>query len=54
MTLRMKSGLAALSFSVLCWAALINASVAYLTGEVDELDPMVTASITSEQHTQTR
>lgn len=54
MTLRLKSGLAALSFSVLCWAVLINASVAYLTDEAAGLEPMVTASITSEQHPQTR
>lgn len=48
MTLRMKSGLAAMSFSALCWAVLINASLTYLDADVDSVDPVVTASTMSE------
>lgn len=47
MTLRMKCGLAAISFSALCWALLFNASLTYLQGGVEGLDPVVTASTRS-------
>lgn len=46
MTLRMKAGLAAASFSAACWAIVISTSLAYLNSGIEGHDNMVTASIT--------
>lgn len=54
MTLRMKSGLLALSFSALCWAVLINASVQYLSGQSQGVDHVVTASTTIDATAETQ
>lgn len=46
MTLRMRTGLVALSFSIACWSAIISAAVSALEGGHANADHIVTASTT--------
>lgn len=44
MTLRMRTGLVALSFSIACWSAVIAAAVSALEGGNANADQIATAS----------
>lgn len=54
MTVRIKSGLAAIAFSVLSWAVIINTSLAYFNEGVSGLDRVATAGASTELFSDTR